>query len=189
MRTIVNSRGMLAGLALLAAAGMTACSANRTPSSTGPDNAQMTAPAASAAASRAASPAAAIPSATPTGIQNLVITGAEKSQLTATFMTFKGIPLSDIAGAGPTPGSVYYAYDPATDTHWALADFESSTTAPFDVMVNFQDGGSMGMYRQTGAGAWQVQLGGVPPWCTESKFFPRTVLTTWSISAPTGLTC
>jgi hypothetical protein len=104
-------------------------------------------------------------------------------------VALKGIPLSDVAGADPTPGSVYYAHDPATDTYWALAHFESSSTAPFDVMVNFQDGGSIGMFRKTGAGGWQVQFGGVPPWCTDSKFFPLPVLAAWSISAPTGLTC
>ena len=160
---------------------MTACSANRTPSNTGPGTGQTT----------TSAPVAA-PSATPTaprGVQNLVITTAEKSQLTAAFEALKGIPLADIAGAGPTPGSVYYAYDPAADTYWALADFESSSTAPFEVMVNFQDGGSIGMFRKTGAGAWHVQLGGVPPWCTDSKFFPLPVLAAWSISAPTGLTC
>jgi hypothetical protein len=185
MPTIANSRGMLVGLALLATAGMTACSANRTPSN------NQTAAAASAAASHGASPAATTPSATPTGIQNLVITSAEKSQLTAAFVALKGIPLSDVAGANPTPGSVYYAYDPATNTHWALADFETSGTAPFDVMVNFQDGGGMGMFRQTGADAWQVQLGAVPPWCAESKFFPLPVLAAWSMptSKPAGLGC
>jgi len=181
MRTIVNSRGMLVGLALLATAGMTACSANRTPGVASPGTHETT-----------TSPPVAAPSTTPAatgGVQNLLITSAEKSQLTAAFVALKGIPLSDVAGADPTPGSAYYAYDPATDTYWALAHFESSSTAPFDVMVNFQDGGSIGMFRKTGAAAWQVQLGGVPPWCTDSKFFPLPVLTAWSISAPTGLSC
>src|SRR5215469_2121644 len=107
MRTIVNSRGMLVGLALLATAGMSACSANRTPSNTGPGTGQTT----------TSAPVAA-PSATPTAprrVQNLVITTAEKGDLTAAFVAVKGIPLADIAGDGPTPGSVYYAYDPAAD--------------------------------------------------------------------------
>jgi hypothetical protein len=204
MRTIVNSRGMLVGLALLATAGMTACSATRTPGAGGPNNAQTTAPAASAAASEGASPAAsaaasrgappaaATPGATPTapgGVQNLVITSAERSQLTAAFVALKGIPLTDVAGADPTPGSVYYAYVPATRTYWALAHFEPSAMAPFDVKVNFQDGGGIGMFQKTGAGAWHVQFGGVPTWCTEPKFFPLAVLAAWSRSAPPGLTC
>jgi hypothetical protein len=187
MRTIVHSRGMLLVLALLATAGMTACSAARAPSSAGPGNGQTTAPRATAAGSQSA----VAPSPSPTGVQNLVISSSEKGDLTAAFVALKGIPLSDIAGAGPTPGSVYYAYDPATDTYWALAGFETSSTAPFDVQVNFQDGGNMGMFRKAGAGAWQVQLGAVPPWCAESTFFPLPVLAAWSMptSKPAGLGC
>lgn len=188
MRAIWNSRGILVGLALVATAGMTACSANRTPTSAGPGSGQ------TATASTAASQPADASSVSATaqgGVQNLVITSAEKSQLTAAFVALKGISLSDIAGAGPTAGSVYYAYDPSTDTYWALAGFETSTTAPFDVQVNFQDGGNTGMFRKAGAGAWQVQLGGVPPWCAESTFFPLPVLAAWSMptSKPAGLGC
>src|SRR5215472_6531891 len=78
VRTIVNSRVMLVGLAMLATAGMAACSANQTPNSAGPNNGQTTAPAATAAASQPA----AVPSPAPTGIQNLVISSAGKSDLT-----------------------------------------------------------------------------------------------------------
>jgi hypothetical protein len=174
-------------LAVLATASLAACSTNQTPSSAGPDNGQTSPPAATAAASE---PAAA-PSPTPTGVQNLVITSAEKSDLTAAFVAFKGISLSDVLGGAPTPGSVYYAYDPATDTYWALAGFETSPTASMQVQVNFQDGGNMGMYRKVGTGAWQVQLGGVPPWCAESTFFPLPVLAAWSMptTKPAGLGC
>src|SRR5215467_16275946 len=130
---IVNSRrAMLISLALLATAGMSACSANRTPSNAGPPSGQATAPAATAAA---ASQSAAAPSPTPTGIQNLVISSAEKSQLTAAYVASKSISLSDLAGGGPEAGSVYYAYDPSTDTYWALASFAPSSTASLNVQV------------------------------------------------------
>lgn len=45
--------------------------------------------------------------------------------------------------------------------------------------------------RTPGAGAWQVQLGGVPPWCTESQFFLLPVLAAWSMptTKPAGLGC
>jgi hypothetical protein len=188
VRTIVNRRGIVVGLALLATVGMTACSANRTPSGAGPTTAQTSVPAANAAASQSA----AAPSPTPTGIQNLVISSAGKSDLTTAFVAFKGISLSDIAGGGPTAGSVYYAYDPSTDTYWALADFATSSTASMQVQVNFQDGGSIGMFRRAGAaGAWHVQLGGIPEWCSESTFFPLPVLAAWSIptTKPAGLGC
>jgi hypothetical protein len=192
VRAIVKSRGILAGLALVATAGMTACSANGTPTNSGQGNVQTTNPAATTSA--AAAQTAAAPSATPSstgGIQNLVISAAEKSQLTAAFVALKGISLSDVAGAGPTQGSVYYAYDPATDTYWALAQFATSSTASFNVQVNFQDGGSIGMFRKAGAGAWQVQLGSVPEWCGEAQFFPLPVLAAWSMptTKPAGLGC
>jgi len=183
---IVNSRAILVGLALLASAGMSACSANRTLSSTGPPAGQTTTPAATAAA---ASQSAAAPSPTPTGIQNLVISSAGKSQLTAAYVALKGISLSDIAGGGPTAGSVYYAYDPATGTYWALATFAPSSTASLNVQVGFQDGGEIGMFRKAGGGAWQAQIGEFPPYCGEVKYFPAAVLTAWSISATPGLGC
>lgn len=166
---------------------MSACSANRAPGSAGPGTGQTTAPAASAAASQ---PAAA-PSPTPTGIQNLVITSTEKSDLTAAFVAFKGISISDVNGGAPAAGSVYYAYDPATDTYWALAEFGVSAAASQDVQVGFQDGGGMGMFRKVGTGSWQVQLGGVPPWCSEAQFFPLPVLAAWSMptTKPAGLGC
>ena len=196
MRTIVNSRGMLVGLALLATAGMTACSANRPPSFAGPGTGQTTTSspaAAAAAATTATSPPAAAPSARPAvpgGAQNLVITSAERSALTTAYLAFRGrIPLSDVAGEGPMPGSVYYAYDSATNTYWALADFEPSSTASFDVMLSFQDGGGIAMFQKVGAAAWGEESPGVPPFCGEAKFFPQTVLLAWGMSAPPDLTC
>jgi hypothetical protein len=178
VRTIVNSRVMLVGLAMLATAGMAACSANQTPNSAGPNNGQTSAPAATAAASQ---PAAA-PSPTPTGIQNLVISSAGKSDLTAAYVALRGISFSDLAGGGPEAGTVYYAYDPSTDTYWALARFAPSSTASLDVQVGFQDGGSYGMYKKAGSGSWQVQQPGFPEICGEAKFFPQAVLTVWGIS-------
>jgi len=186
---IGKSRGILAGIAVLAAAGMTACSANGTPSSSGQTNVQTTTPATTASA--AAAQSAAAPSPTPSGIQNLVISTAEKSDLASAFVALKGISLSDLSGGGPTPGSTYYAYDPATNTYWALASFEPSSAASQSVLVGFQDGGSMGMFRKTGAGSWQVELGGIPAWCAESQFFPLPVLAAWSMptTKPAGLGC
>ena len=178
MHTIVKCRAILVGLALMATAGLSACSANQTPNSAGPDNGQTTAPAATAAASQPA----AVPSPTPTGIQNLVISSAEKSDLTAAYVASKSISISDLAGGGPEAGSVYYAYDPSTDTYWALASFAPSSTASLNVQVGFQDGGSYGMYKKAGSGSWQVQQPGFPEICGEAKFFPQAVLTAWGIS-------
>ena len=82
----------------------------------------------------------------------------------------------------PAAGSVYYAYDPSTDTYWALASFAPSSTASLNVQVGFQDGGSYGMYKKAGSGSWQVQQPGFPEICGEAKFFPQAVLTAWGIS-------
>jgi hypothetical protein len=83
--------------------------------------------------------------------------------------------------AGTVPGSVYYAYDPATGTYWALARFGPSPTDSPSVSVSFQDGGSLAFFRKAGTGAWQAQGGGVPALCPELKFFPAKVLKAWSL--------
>lgn len=194
MRAMVNARGVLIVVALLVTAGITACSANQVPSSAGPSNGHTTTPATTAAPSAAASSSAGAPSATPPvpgGVQNLVISSAEKSELTAAYVALRGISLSDIGGAGPLPGSVYYAYDPTTDSYWALADFEPSSMASLNVQVSFQDGEGLAMYRMAAGGSWQVETAGNPTFCAEVKFFPTAVLEVWSMSttAPTGLTC
>jgi hypothetical protein len=179
VRTIVNRRGIVVGLALLATVGMTACSANRTPSNAGPGTGQTSVPAATAAASQSA----AAPSPTPTGIQNLVISSAEKSDLTTAFVAMRGISLSDIAGGGPEAGSVYYGYDPSTDTYWALANFAASSTASMNAQIGFQDGGGTGMFKKAGAtGAWQATRASFPEICGEVTYFPAAVLMAWSIS-------
>lgn len=202
MRAIVTGRGILmgvalVGVALLATAGMSACSANSgTPGSAGSGNSHSTAPASAAAAQQTATAAASQPAAAPStttgpvGVQNLVISSAEKSELTAAYVTWRGISLADISGGGPVPGSVYYAYDAATGTYWALASFEPSSTASLDVQVGFQDGGGTAMYQKSGAGPWQMGGNpGFPEFCGEAKYFPAAVLTAWSISAPSGLGC
>lgn len=190
MRAIVNGRSVLVVIALLATAAVTACSANQTLGTAGPGKSQTTTPAATTAASRPIGS----PSATPAGstsVQNLVISSAQKTELTAAYVAWRGISLADIGGAGPVPGSVYYAYDPATETYWALADFEPSSTASLDVQVGFQDGGGIAMYQMTGGGSWHVGNAGFPPTCSELSFFPTAVLGAWSMptAAPTGLTC
>jgi hypothetical protein len=191
MRTITIRRGILLSLCLAATLSMAACTTGKPPSSAGSGTGHMVPPAASHTPTHAASPPAATPSATPGGVQNRVITSAEKSQLTAAYLAFRQLQLSDVAGEGPMPGSVYYAYDPVTNTYWALADFEPSSSASLNAQVGFQDGGGIAMYRMAGAGPWQVENPGFPPPCGELRFFPAAVLTAWSMPtmAPPGLTC
>lgn len=194
MRIMMISRGVLLAVTLLGTIGLAGCTAGRAPGSAGPGTGQGTAPAAGPAPTQTASPRAGTPSATPagaSGIRNLIIGGAERGELTAAFVAYKGISPSDVQGAAPVPGSVYYAYDPAADTYWALASFQPSDMASLNVKVNFQDGGDVGMFRKAGAGPWQVQTPGWPPICDEPRFFPQVVLTAWGLptSAQPGMGC
>jgi len=182
--TILNSRGALVGLALLTAVGVSACSANRAPSSAGPGNSEATSSAATAGpAATTSTPTSPATPAAPHGIQNLLVTSTIRADLTAAFVAQKGISSSDVAGT--YPGSVYYAYDPATNAYWAVAQFKSSRTAPVSVLVGFQDGGNFGLFRKAGAAPWQVQIKTSPPACTEPQFFPRAVLMAWSLPTST----
>jgi hypothetical protein len=189
VRTIVTSRVTAVSLALLVTAGLSACSVTRTPSAGAPGNGQTIHPAATAAASQ---PAAA-PSPTPTGIQNLVISSAEKSDLTAAFVGYYGVSSSDLVTGGPLTGTVYYAYDPATNIYWALASFEPTYTAP----QNFQNAylsseGNTG-FRKDGSAPWRVQPIDVGSTflCNELQFFPVAVLMAWSMptTPAAGVTC
>ena len=113
------------------------------------------------------------------GIRNLVISSAVRSELTAAYVAYRRISPSDVAGT--RPGSVHYAYDPATDTYWALANFAPSGTASLRVLVGFQDGVSWGFFTKAGSGPWKAQTGGEPVVCLEVRFFPRAALTAWSL--------
>lgn len=185
MRDFGKSRGTLVGLTLLAIVGVSACSATQAPSG-GPGTGQTTTPAVTVTSSPSAN-------ATPTEVQNLAISSAARSELTAEYTTTYAadlkVPISDLGAPAALPGSVYYAYDPATDTYWALGTFEP--TAPDSNPAWFQDGTEIGMFQKVGAAAWQVHIAFNPVLCDELRFFPQAVLLTWALpTAPTaGLTC
>jgi hypothetical protein len=118
-------------------------------------------------------------------IRNLVITSAVRTELTAAYASYRRISPSDVAGT--RPGDVYYAYDPTTDIYWALANFAPSPTAAPRVLVGFQDGASWGFFTKAGSGPWKAQMGGEPVVCLEVRFFPRAVLTAWSLPTDTAI--
>ena len=190
MRAIVGSRGMLAGLALLATVGVAACTAHPVGSVASSQAATASKAAADtpAATAAASTPAAASRATTgPAGIQNVAVTSAERSELTAAFVAHNGIPLSEVAGGGPFPGSVYYAYDSAADTYWAAANFEPVKGLSPSALETFQSGGDIGMFRKAGAGSWQVQTVASSLRCLGPHFFPTAVLIAWSL--PTAPSC
>jgi hypothetical protein len=182
MRTIMVSRRMLGWLGLLATVAVAGCAASSAP---GPA-AQGHGRSASPAATTAVSPMAASGSAPagPGGVCNLAVNRDVRNELTAAYTDYRGISPSDVAGT--ILGSVYYAYDPATYTYWAQANFLPSSTASSKVLVGFQDGASIGFFTRIGNGRWQVQLGGAPVVCTEVRFFPQAVLVAWSLPADTA---
>jgi hypothetical protein len=112
-------------------------------------------------------------------VQNLAVSTAVRSELLTAFAAVKNIPVSDVAGS--TPGSLYYAYVPATETYWAMASYEPARAVPLTVQVSFQDGGETGLFKKVGSGSWQAETGGAPPFCAEISYFPQAVLTTWSL--------
>jgi hypothetical protein len=113
--------------------------------------------------------ATAAPSATtPSSPQsaNLVADATVRKALLETFMAFRSdgsntpnfaaIPSSAVARI--TPKTLRYAYDPATRTYWAVAEFSAteaaSQTAAF---IGFQDGGNEAVFMQPPGAAWHVK--------------------------------
>jgi hypothetical protein len=177
MRTITVRLRVLGWLGLLATVAVAGCTATSTSGPAVPGHGRSASPAAATAVSPGATSGSA--PAGSGGVRNLPVNRDVRDELTAAYVDFRGISLSDIAGT--IPGSVYYAYDPATDTYWAEATFVPSRTASPKVLVGFQDGGSIGLFARAARTGWQVWLGGEPVVCTEVPFFPPAVLTAWSL--------
>jgi hypothetical protein len=194
MRKTGIRRGVFVGLGLLATASLAACSAHGAPVSARPGNGQKASAAArSAATTQATSPPAVAASAAPSaagGVENLIISSAEKTELTAVFVTMMGVPAADVVG--PYPGDTYYAYDPATDTYWAMSTFEESSSAPPSVIALCQEYGQTALFEKAAAGSWQVErISASGSYCLVAQFFPPAVLTAWALptTPPAGQTC
>jgi len=182
VRTIMVSRQVLGWLGLLATVAVAGCTATSTSSPAAPGYGRSASPAAATAVSPGAASGSA--PAGPGGVRNLAVSRDVRNELTAAYVSLRGISLSDVAGA--IPGSIYYAYDPATDTYWAEANFVPSRTASQKVLVGFQDGASIGLFARAARSGWQVQLGGEPVVCAEVPFFPPAVLMAWSLPTDTA---
>jgi hypothetical protein len=188
MRTVRVVPGMTAVLVSLVAIAVAGCSPfSSSGSAAAPASSAATANSQTASSAAPAAAPAATPSATSSsgGVQNLTATAAVKSELLAAFAAVKNIPASDVAGADPD--SIYYAYDPATQTYWAMAIYGAKSTDSQTVQDSFQDAGSHGFFKKSGSGPWQVDLDIGP--CANIFFFPQAVLVAWDIPAPVGVTC
>jgi len=119
-----------------------------------------------------------------TAPQNLAANAAVKSSLTAAYVVHSGLAADQVAGTAP--GSVYYAYAPATGTYWAIANFLPSTTATMQTKVSMQDDGCCGVFTQpSGATSWTFVSGylGLP--CPGEV--PADIMTLWNLQ--TGTDC
>jgi hypothetical protein len=182
VRTTMVRPRVLGWLGLLATVAVAGCTATSTSSPAAPGHSRSASP----AAATAVSPGAASGSAPAGrgGVRDLPVSRDVRNELTVAYVDLRGISVSDVAGT--IPGSVYFAYDPATDTYWAEATFVPSRTASSKVLVGFQDGGSIGLFVRAARSGWQVQLGGEPIVCAEVPFFPPAVLMAWSLPTDTA---
>lgn len=115
------------------------------------------------------------------GIQNLPVSNTVKNQLTAAYVAFRNFKATDVIGTAPN--SVYYAFDPASGTYWAMSEFVASQEASQQVHVDMQDAGAFGWFSQKSGANWKVRIGSFPTWCHADQFFPGGVLAAWAISA------
>jgi hypothetical protein len=110
-----------------------------------------------------------------------------RGELVAAFAALNNWPLS--YENGTEPGSVYYAYDPATDTYWAIARIQPSPTGLREEPAGWQDGGNVGLFKKVGSGPWKAGIAGIPVECGLLRFFPQRVLAAWSLptTPPAGM--
>jgi hypothetical protein len=114
--------------------------------------------------------------------RNLTIPNDVRKQLLSAFVAAKQTQPSEITG--PVPGSVYYGYLPATDRYWAVADFALSPTASQQTQINFQDGGSRGIFHHRTGQPWLVTIGDIPWPCPGD--LPDAMRSVWNLPISRG---
>jgi len=112
--------------------------------------------------------------------QNLPVTAQIKSDLVAAYVAHSGLPASQVGGTAP--GTVYYAYRPATQTYWAIASFVPSATADMNTQVAMQDDGCCGIFTQASGGVWTFVAGFLGAPCTGQ--IPADLETLWNLTSP-----
>jgi hypothetical protein len=117
----------------------------------------------------------------PPGAKDLVVTATVESQLVAAFAPAHHVARSEVAGT--FPGSVYYAYDPATKTYWAEASFVPARGDTASVANTFQDAGSDGVFSRSATGPWRFLGAGVPLTCVRERYVPKAVAAVWGLPA------
>ena len=119
--------------------------------------------------------------------ENLLASAAPKSDLVAAFAQHDHIPPQDIVGL--YPGSLHYAFQPSTNTYWAVAKMEPLITAPVAVTVKFQDGGDYVVFARKDRSSWSVvDLVGEPP-CLSRTGLPRAIESLWGLRDASECQC
>jgi hypothetical protein len=111
--------------------------------------------------------------------KNLVVSNTIRGQLLAAGAALHKLPVSDYTGL--VKGETYYAYDQATQEHWAGAGLVASKSST-QAQVGNQDDGAYLVFRQKGNGAWRAWDAGIPGGTNFSCAVkpPATVLAVWS---------
>ncbi len=176
-------RWLLAACPVILACVMTAgCTQNGNPAAAPPPRESASSTFSPIPAASSSAPTTSPSASAPVGVQNLAVTASVRRELIAAYVAYKHFKSSDVAGAAPR--SIYYAYDPADDTYWAMADFLLSSTASLDDQVEMQDGGNVGLFTRTASDAWQVRNPGFPPACEVLALLPKAVITVWALPTP-----
>jgi hypothetical protein len=119
-----------------------------------------------------------------TAPRSLVADGSVKAALREAFLTAKGLQPDEIASA-PTAGSVYYAYAPATQTYWGMAEFTPTASMTFQHSVNMQDGGDEGIFARSSGGSWRMLSIAQIPWPCPG-WFPPDIERVWALAMAPG---
>lgn len=67
-----------------------------------------------------------------------------------------GVRLSEVEG--PRHGTLYYAFDTATRTYWAIAWFDPSSHAREQTAAKFQFGMGAAVFKRTASGEWHATV-------------------------------
>jgi len=177
-----RSRRSIPWVATLVATGalvLAACGSNSP--SAGPTTTSASTTTTTTSSSTTSTTAAASATTTTSGAaQNLAATAAVKSSLTAAYVAHNGLPANEVAGTAP--GSVYYAFEPSTNTYWAIASFVPTSGASQQTQVAMQDDGCCGVFTQPSGGSWKFQASFLGEPCPGQV--PADLETLWHLTYP-----
>ncbi len=120
----------------------------------------------------------------PSAPRSLVADDSVKAALREAFLAIKGLQSDEIEPA-PKAGSVYYAFAPATQTYWAMAEFTPTASMTFQHGVNMQDGGDEGVFARSRSGSWRAVSVGQIPWPCPG-WVPPDVEKAWDLTMSPG---